>query len=203
MVRNSIAISCQAILSAESLETTFSMDDRENAEAIRRAIAEKSPVMEKLLEKYPHNTELLAYSIRQLMQKGDVSSVVRLLGMATVEAEDDHRFWRFKGWAHAEQNQIDEAEKAYRRAIELHPLDWNTRHMLAEILQKKQQYDEVKTLRGLVSRANDLRRALQVTSNEGQVSAATLMELASYASDCGERQLAKSLRRNLSQYSHQ
>lgn len=191
----------EVIFRAEALDTTFSMDDRENAEAIRRAIAEKNPDIEKLLTKYPHNTELLAFSIRQRIQNGDLSGVVKLLAMATIEAESDHRFWRFKGWVHAEQAESDEAETAYRQAIKLHPLDWTTRHMLAELLQQRQRFDEVKQLRDLVSRANQLRRVLQVTEDDRQVSPQTLLQMADYAADCTDDQLANSLRRRLRHYS--
>lgn len=187
----------EATFRTEALEQSYSLDDREKAEEIRRAIAEKSPVMENLLAKYPHNTELLAYNIRKRMQKGDVAGVVKLMAMAPIEAESDHRFWRFKGWVHAQQDEPDDAEKAYRQAIQRHPLDWTTRHLLAELLQQQRRFDEVKSLRELIRRANELRKVLQFISDDRQVSPETLSQLAQFASDCGDEQLSNSVRRRL------
>ena len=107
-----------------------------------------------------------------------------------MEAERDHRFWRFKGWVHSERNQADEAEKSFRRALELHPMDWSTRHMLAELLQKQQRFEEVKSLRELVRRANELRRTLQAIPNARHVTQEIMARLADYATDCGDKQLA-------------
>jgi tetratricopeptide (TPR) repeat protein len=189
----------EAIFRAESLETTFSMDDQDNARAIRRAISEKNPEIERLQRKYPHNTELLVFRIRHLIQNGDLAEVVKRMAQATVEAEEDHRFWRFKGWVHAQQEEDDNAEKAFRHAIQLNPLDWTTRHMLAEVLQREQRLDEVKQLRDLVARANHLRRLLQATADDRQVSAETALQIADYAADCGDEQLSQALRRQLQQ----
>ena len=180
----------EAIFTSESLDSSISMDDRASAESSRRAQVRKGSVMEKLLEKYPHNSELLAYNIRQRIQSGDLAAVVTLLAQATVEAERDHRFWRFKGWVHSERNQADEAEKSFRRALELHPMDWSTRHMLAELLQKQQRFEEVKSLRELVRRANELRRTLQAIPNARHVTQEIMARQADYATDCGDKQLA-------------
>ena len=176
------------------------MDDRFAAEASRRALANRDQVMDQLLAKYPHNPELLAYNIRQRIQLGDQASVVNLLAQATVEAESDHRFWRFKGWVHADRNEALEAEQAYRHALELHPMDWSTRHLLAELLQQQQQFAEVKSLRDLVTRANELRRTLQATANARQVAQDVLSRLADYAADCGDKQMSDALRKRFRQY---
>ncbi len=189
-----------AVFRSEALDASLSLDDRDGAQATRRAAANKGSVMEKLLMKYPHNTELLAHMIRQRIQKGDLAGVVKLLTQATVEAEDDHRFWRFKGWVHAEQNEAVEAEKAYRRALQLHPLDWTTRHMLAELLQQQQRFEEVKLLREQVAFANQLRRVLQLAPDPRQIAPEILSRLAEYAMSCGDEQVSNALRRRLRQF---
>lgn len=156
--------------------------------------------MESLLAKYPHNTELLACAIRQRMQGGKRDEAIFYLAKATIDAEQDHRFWRFKGWIHANRDEIGEAEKSYRRAIELHPLDWSTRHLLAELCQKQQKFDEVQRLRELVTRANELRRTLQSLPNARNVPQEVMIRLADYAADCGDHQVAAALRQRIRQY---
>ena len=189
-----------AIFTTETLDASLSMDDLEAAETSRRAQAKKGAVMEALLAKYPHNTELLAYAIRQRMQGGKRDEAIFYLAKATVDAEQDHRFWRFKGWIHADRDEIGEAEKSYRRAIELHPLDWSTRHLLAELCQKQQKFDEVQRLRELVTRANELRRTLQSLPNARNVPQEVMIRLADYAADCGDHQVSAALRRRIRQY---
>ena len=187
----------EAIFTAETLDLSVLLDDRDAAQATRHAASRKAAVMEKLLAKYPHNAELLAYNIRQHIQIGDVARVVQLLAQATVESEDDFRFWRFKGWVHVQRHQNAEAEKAYRHAIELHPLDWSTRNMLAELLQLEERFDEVKQQREFVSRGNALHRELRHAPNARQVPREILMRLADYAKDCGEKQISDGLYRRL------
>lgn len=189
----------EAVFTAESLDLSVLLDDRDAAQLTRRSAARKAAVMEKLLAKYPQNTELLAYNIRQHIQTGDVAKVVELLAHSTVEDEIDHRFWRFKGWVHAQRQQGAEAEKSYRRAIELHPLDWSTRNLLAELLQQQERFEEVKTQRDLVARGNDLHRQLRHAPNTQQVPYDLLIRLAEYARDCDEVQISESLFRRLQQ----
>lgn len=187
----------EAVFTAESLDLSVLLDDRDAALFTRRAAARKASVMEKLLAKYPHNTELLAYNIRQHIQTGDIARVVQLLAQATVECEVDHRFWRFKGWVHAQRHQDAEAENSYRRAIKLHPLDWSTRNMLAELLQQQERFEEVKAERQLVARGNELHRELRHAPNTKQVPNELLKSIADYAKECGEVQISDGLSKRL------
>jgi tetratricopeptide (TPR) repeat protein len=190
----------EAIFIAETLDASVSMDDREAAQAARRALARKGPVMEQLLKKYPHNAELLAYQLRESVLTGNVSRAVELLAQAPADAEEDNRFWRFKGWVRAQRGELAAAESDYRHALELHPLDWGTRHLLAELLQRQQRPEEVARLRELVNRANALRRAIHLAPSASRVPPPTLVELATYAADCGDAQMAAALRHRLKQY---
>ena len=190
----------EAVFIAQTLDASISMDDRKAAEATRHAQSRKGPVMAKLLRRYPHNLELLAYHLRESALAGDMNRVVALLAQAPVEAEGDNRFWRFKGWVHAHRNEFLKAEKAYRHALKLHPLDWSTRHLLAELLQRQQRYQEVEQLRKLVNRANVLRRELDAAPNARQVPRKTLVKLAAYAADCGDTQTAAALQWRLREH---
>jgi tetratricopeptide (TPR) repeat protein len=192
----------EAIFIAETLDASISMDDREAAQLAQRALAQKGPVLEELLRKYPHNLELLAYQLRDSMLIGNIDRAVELLAQAPADAEGDNRFWRVKGWIHAQRGELDEAERNYRQALELHPLDWGTRHLLAELLQRQQRFPEVAQLRDLVQRANELRRAIHLAPAASQVPPETMIDLADYARDSGETQMAVALRRRLEQYYH-
>lgn len=190
----------EAIFIGEKLDASISMDDREEAQAARQALAQKNVVLKRLLEKYPHNSEILAYALRGAMTDGNVQQAARLLSQATVDAEQDNRFWRFKGWIHSQRGESDLAEQAYRRAIELHPLDWGTRYLLADLQQKQLQTSEATRLRSLVSRANELRRQLHAAPNARQVPPEIMAKLADYARDCGDTMFADALANRLKQY---
>lgn len=189
----------EAVFTAESLDLSISMDDATAAQSTRYAASRKAAILQQLLSKFPHNAELLAYQIRQSIQTGDLSRVVNLLAQTTVEEESDHRFWRFKGWVHAQRGQKVDAEMSYRRAIELHPMDWATRNLFAELLQQEKRFDEVKSLRDLVTRGNDLHHDLQHEPNARQVAPAILKRLADFAADCGDKQISDGLHRRIQQ----
>jgi tetratricopeptide (TPR) repeat protein len=187
----------QAIFVAELLDMSISMDDLAAAQAARRDAARKDAVLQKLLAKYPHNAELLAYRIKKLMQAGDVTAVVDLLAQATVECEADARFWRFKGWVHAQRSELGEAQKSYRRAIELNPLDWGTRHMLSEVLQQENRLDEAKALREITVRGHKLHNDLRNAPSARDVPRNLLLELADYSANCGDEQVSRALRKRI------
>lgn len=187
----------QAIFVAETLDLSIAMDDLAAAQAARRDAARKDAVLQKLGAKYPHNAELLAYSIQKMIELGDVTGVVNSLARATEESEADARFWRFKGWVHAQRSEMDEAEASYRRAIQLNPLDWVTRHMLADVLQQAQRFDEVKALRELTVRGRTLRNALRSAPNARGISRELLLELADFSANCGDQQTSAALRKRI------
>jgi tetratricopeptide (TPR) repeat protein len=191
----------QAIFIAQTLDTSISMDDREAAQSARNALARKGPVLDRLLKRYPHNIELLAYQLRESVKSGTVGRALKLLSQAPVESESDGRFWRYKGWIHAQRGEEIAAEDAYHRALELNPLDWGTRHFLAELRQRQQRFDDAERLRELVSRANELRRVLHSAPSASEVPPAILGKLARYALDCGDKQMADALQRRLQQFS--
>lgn len=191
----------EAVFIAETLDASVSMDDRETAQAAQRAQSRKDSVLKELLQKYPHNSELLAYQLRECILTGNVPQAVELLAQATVAAEQDNRFWRFKGWIHANRNEPSAAESAYRQALKLHPLDSGTRHALAELLQRQQRSKEVEQLRSLVSRANEIRRAIHRAPSARQIPRDVLMQLADYAKDCGDNQVASVLKKRIQQFS--
>jgi cytochrome c-type biogenesis protein CcmH/NrfG len=190
----------EAIFIAETLDASISMDDSDASHAAQRAASRKVEVLEKLLQKYPHNSELLAYEVRQCILTSDVARAVKLLSQATSDAEQDNRFWKFKGWVHAQTNEPQEAEVAYQHALKLHPLDSGTRHLLAELLQRQQRHQEVEHLRKLVSLANEIRRQIHRAPSARQIPADLLSKLADYAAGCGDKQTANLLRRRIRQY---
>ena len=150
-----------------------------------------------LLKQFPSNTNLLAYLIDEEITKGRVEHVLELLGQSTVDAESDPRFWRFQGWVHFVRGEVDDAERAYRKALSLHPMDWLTLHRLAELERKRGTSAEVVRLEGLVKRAHVLRVKIRELSDAQNLPKDVLREIGRLARDSGDSLIADALQRRI------
>jgi tetratricopeptide (TPR) repeat protein len=88
------------------------------------------------LTEYPANLEVLAFHLDKALYEGDEARVLKLLSQAPPSAEQDARFWRYRGWYLAGQGRHDKAEQALRKALEIHPVDWRPRWLLAGVLRR-------------------------------------------------------------------
>jgi tetratricopeptide (TPR) repeat protein len=112
------------------------------------------------LEKYPEDLEVLAFHLEKAMDEGDKQRVYDLLTGCPASAEQDPRFWRYRGWYLAEQNQHGEAERALRTALDLHPVDWRSRLLLAGVLRRLGRPDEAAEASRIALAGKDLHREL-------------------------------------------
>ena len=190
----------QAVQIAETLEGQTLRDDPELLAKIKASVERRDRTLEELLQKYPHNLELLAFFLRQATEQGDASRVTDLLTQAPAEAESDHRFWRYRGWLLQNHDELDEAEAAYRQALKLHPLDWRTRHLLAGIMRRQGDLAEARRQESLVMQANPLWVALQKQETVRAIPAQILKDLAAYAAGCQDDLIAESLHSQLQRY---
>lgn len=190
-------IVAHAIHLATTLEGGAPRDDIEAVRAIRQMADRKEAFLKDLLRRFPDNLEVLAWHLTHAIDRGDVDAVESLLAELPSSADNDNRFWRWAGWAHAQRGRREKAEAAYARALELHPLDWETRHFLAELNRRRQNYAEVDRLQQLVERAHDLRRRLEKIPNVRSAEPGLLNDLADYGAGCGDHQFAEGLRRQM------
>jgi tetratricopeptide (TPR) repeat protein len=154
-------------------------------------------VMAGYLEKYPRNVELLCYFLAKSSTHGDQERVAELLGQAPPEAVSDNRFWRYKGWLHAERGELREAEEALQQALQLHPYDYISRHYLADVLRRSDRFEDVEYVEGLSTEGSELRRILIEMPNAREVPAGVLNRMAYYARFCGDEDVADALSRRV------
>lgn len=178
-------------------EDTLRDDSAAPAAASANVVTEKERSARQLLARFPGNANLLAYLCDQELSKGRVDEVVELLAQAPVEAENDQRFWRFKGWVHFVRNEYGLAEDAYRKALAIHPLDWLTMHRLAEILRIRGETAEVARLQQLVTRAHDLRVQIRELRSVSDPPVPLLLEIGRLARDAGDSLIADALTKRL------
>ena len=150
-----------------------------------------------LLKQFPNNTNLLAFLIDEEITKGRVEHALALLGQSTADAEKDPRFWRFQGWVHFVRGEVDDAERAYRKALSLHPMDWLTLHRLAELERTRRASAEVLRLEGLVKRAHILRIKIRELPTAQNPPTDVLREIGRLARDSGDSLIADALQRRV------
>ncbi len=172
--------------------------DRTNLKYMQR-ISEYEKAMGEYMVRFPRNTELLVFFLKKASLDGDQERVAELLEQAPPEAKEDSRFWRYLGWLQSERGDLEEAEKTLHKAIALHPYDFLTRHMLAEVMRRLGRPEEdIEFVQGLSTEGTELRRILmQETPDPSVVAPGVLNRMAFYARFCGDEQVAEALDRRV------
>jgi Flp pilus assembly protein TadD len=123
----------------------------------------------------------------------DIDDVGQLLAEAPADAWDDSTFWRFRGWYHHQFDDFDEAEKAYRKSLELYPLDWETWHNLAATLRQVKDLDGAEQAQMIALQGKELRKSIRQLSDARAVSPEIFTEMRDYCVACGDHLTAASL----------
>jgi len=164
-----------------------------------KRVPEHDRRLQELLDRFPGNLELLSYFLQKATTRGDIDTVTALLGQAPPEAEADNRFWRFKGWVHAQSDQPAEAEAAYRRALEIDPYDFATQHQLGGALRKGGKLDEAAGFARLAAQGRGLRKSILEQPDVRAIPPPLLGEMGRYAAGCGDRDVAERIAARLGQ----
>lgn len=149
------------------------------------------------LEKYPQNLAVLTFFANLALNNGEADQVESLLQRFPPAGTKDGRYWRFKGWLHAANDNPDEAESAYRESLRLYPFSWSVRHELADILRRKRDFSQVAQTQELALRGKQLRQELMALPDARSVSKSLLTKIRDYASQCGDDFVSDSLTRRL------
>ncbi|MFM9960120.1 MAG: tetratricopeptide repeat protein [Planctomycetaceae bacterium] len=160
----------------------------------------KLELVDELLQRFPHNLELLAHKALERLTANDPHAAANLLAQAPPAAAQDSRFWRIKGWIHESNNELDEAATAYRRGLELHALDWSTMNRLAIVERRRQNIDEVQRLTQYREQAHEIRRQLRQQPAVELVTPSILRELLTLCHECGEQEIGPALERRFANF---
>ena len=158
---------------------------------------DKFSLADRLFKRFPNNLEVLAYKIDVSLRSGDIQEVMALLSSLPVEADDDNRFWRAKGWLHLNRNELAKAQEALNESIRLFPMDWNARNLLGDVLRKEGRLPEAEDLHELGQTARQLRIRINSVGQDAEIPTEILTELARLAQRCGDTQVADALNRRL------
>ena len=160
-------------------------------------------VVAEYFAKFPQNLELLAYYLQLSSTSGDVDEVARLLSRAPPEAENDNRFWRYKGWLHAAQGELRQAKESYERALLLNGYDYVSRHQLAGVERRFKRLEQVKALEELAIEGKAVQRELRQLEDVANVPEGLLKRVALYAEQCGDDLVASQLNYRIQQWSEE
>lgn len=145
------------------------------------------------LQKYPTNLEVLAFHIDKAIFDGDEDRVLELLGRCPKEAEEDPRFWRFRGWYLAQQGRYQEAEQAVRKALQLHPVEWRARWLLASVLRRLGRSAEAEQTSRVALMGKELRRTLFELPNARALNHDLISRIRAYLAETGPASARKAL----------
>lgn len=146
-----------------------------------------------LLKQYPQSLPVLRYLLHFAISQNDTDDVGQLLGEVPADGWDDSVFWHCRGWYHHQFDELDEAEKAYRKSLELYPLDWETWHNFAATLRKLKDLDGAEQAQAIALQGKELRKKIQQLSDARAVSPEILTEMRDYCVACGDQLTAESL----------
>lgn len=171
----------------------------EDVDAHAVALAEHERHLRACFEQYPDNPELLAFFLKKKSTEADVQGVAELLARVPATAANDGRFWHYKGWLHAAREELEAAEAAYRRALEVNPYDWRSQLQLAEVLRKQQRFDEVESLVALSMEGKELRKTVLQLPDVQAVPIAVMEQMRGYAERVQDHRVAEQLALRITQ----
>jgi len=145
------------------------------------------------LLRFPDNLEVLAFHLKKHADAGNLERLAELLSRAPVEAENDNRFWRYKGVYHAERGELAEAIEAFNNAVKIHPYDWQARHRLSVVLRLSRRLDEAEQQAQLAAQGKEIERKIKNLTNVDAASPEVLRSIADYARASGDREVAEAL----------
>lgn len=191
----------RAMQFSSGLDGAIPSDRPDVVERLRAEILRRDATLAELLERYPHNMEVLAFHLQRAATNGDVERMSELMAQAPESAELDFRFWRFKGLLHFLRDELEAADRAFGEALALHPIDWTTRHQRASVLRRlghsgrPGQTDDVEQQQKLANQGRDIYRRLLAVKDVGAVDGPLLREMSEYAAGCGDVSFSQALAR--------
>jgi tetratricopeptide (TPR) repeat protein len=176
----------------ETLDASVDTETRKSQlQELEQRLAEK-------LDLYPDNQELLALSIGQAADRGDVAQVATLLSNVPAQAVNDARFYRFKGWLHRNREELSQASQAFALSLEKDPYEWKSRYQLAEVLRLQGDTQNAEVQLATANLAVQLRRTLLGLKSIEILPVPVLKQLMQYADEVGDDSVASRLNQRIS-----
>ena len=155
-----------------------------------------------LFDRFPKNLELLAYFIETAVVHGDIERVTTLLATVPPTGQKDNRFWRYKGWLHAQRNELEKARASLEHAISLNTFDFMSRHYLADVLRKCGELELARTEARIADEGRSLRRTILTQPEVQSMPLSVMKQVESFVTACGDTEIATHLHNRVIQTSN-
>lgn len=142
-------------------------------------------LLQNCLKKYPSELEPIALAIEQAIYAGDAKAVAELLKLASSAAQEDSRFWRYRGWLLMSNQNYAKAEEAFRFGLELQPWDWGSRLFLADVLRKQAKQDDAEKEAKIAMNGKELKTEILLSPNARDLEEKTVNRILEYFGTTG------------------
>ena len=146
-----------------------------------------------LLKEFPDSTPLFRYLLHLAVNRDDTDEAGKLLSELPAHAWKDSVFWRYRGWYHHQFDEFDEAEQAFRKSLELFPLDWETWHSLAATFRKQKNLDNAEHAQLIALQGKELTKEILQLPDARTVSPEILTKMRDFCIACDDQVTAASL----------
>ncbi len=167
------------------------------ADRRREQLEHQEQLLREGIAAYPDNRELLIASLKLYSERGDAEHVARLLSQIPASAVGDSRVWRYKGWLHRAQDELESAETAYRTAIEKNPYDWKSRTQLGEVLRLQNRTSDATTQLTIAKTGHELETVLMNMDSAAVLPIPVLKIMRLNAEQVGDEPVANRLARRI------
>jgi tetratricopeptide (TPR) repeat protein len=154
----------------------------------------------RLREVYPENIELLAVLLDKAVFEGDTTAVLDLLMEAPEGADQDPRFWRYRGWYLDLQDRHEDAAQALLRCVELNPFDWRARILLGSVLRQLGRSEAAEREARLGVIGKELHQELLELSNARLLDEDLASRIHDYSVETGPESFQRALADRLGQF---
>lgn len=180
-------------LRAARARTLTSAPTREDTQRYQELRAEIAPQL-RGLDADPAALDML---LLLCVDDSDVEEAGKLLGRVPDSAVEDPIFWKYRGWYAASIGDLQQADDACRRSLELYPLGWQARNVYANVLRLSGETEAAGRQQKIAADGSDLVLAIRRLPHPRDVTPEQLRRMAQYATDCGAWEIANGLQRRL------
>lgn len=183
--------------SAQAIDNGVAREGFVDTEQRQRQVSEQMKLLSEGLVKYPGSRELLIAALKLHSDRGERDQVARLLSQVPASAAGDSRVWRYKGWLHRANDELEQAEAAYRTAIETNPYDWKSRTQLGEVLRLQNRMSDAEEQLLIAETGHELETTLMNMDSVVELPIPVMQTMRLNAEQVGDVRVAKQLARRI------
>lgn len=142
-----------------------------------------------------HEPAVIQALVQFAFDDGDLEQVATLLSDLPANAADDCVLWISIGRYARQTGDLEEAERALKKSLELNPLGWKSRNEYAQLLRETGRLSEAAAMQKLASQGMELTGDIRRLDHVRDASREIMEKIAQYAIACGKFDVANGVYR--------